>query len=51
MKNVKDNNGCYDVAMQGIEITNTRTYQEVCIYPEREFLFTTGTGPWHTPAS
>ena len=38
MENVKDNNGCYDVAMQGIERTKTRTYQEVCIYPKREFI-------------
>ena len=38
MENVKYNNGCYDVAMQGIEITKTRTYQEVCIFPEREFF-------------
>ena len=51
MENAKDNNGCYGVAMQGIERTKTRTYQEVCIYPERDFFFTTGTGPWHTPAS
>ena len=38
MENVKDNNGCYDVAMQGIGRTNTITYQEVCIYPERGFF-------------
>ena len=38
MKNVKDNNGTYNVAMQGIERSKTRTYQEVCIYPEREFI-------------
>ena len=38
MENVKYNNRCYDVSMQGIEITKTRTYQEVCIYPEREFF-------------
>ena len=37
-ENIKDNNGCYDVKMQGIERTNTRTYQEVCIYPDREFF-------------
>ena len=37
MEKVKDNNGCYDVEMQGIERTKTRTYQEVCIYPGREF--------------
>ena len=39
MENVKDDNGCYDVAMQGIEITKTRTYQEVCIYPDRDFIY------------
>ena len=40
MENVNDNNGYYDVAMQGIERTKTRTYQEVCIYPEKEcFLY------------
>ena len=37
-ENVKDNNGCYDVAMQVIDRTNTRTYKGVCIYPEREFF-------------
>ena len=37
IENVKDNNRCYDVAMQGIERTKTRTYQEVCIYPEKDF--------------
>ena len=51
MESVKDNNGYYDVAMKGIEITKTRTYQEVCIYPEKEFFFTAGTGQWHTTAS
>ena len=49
MENVIHNNGCYDVAMKGIEITNTITYQEVCIYPEIEFFFTTGTGSCYTP--
>ena len=40
MENVNDNNGSYDVAMQGIEKTKTRTYQELCIYPEKEcFLY------------
>ena len=38
MENVKDNNGHYYLEMQGIEIKKTRTYQEVCIYPEREFF-------------
>ena len=38
MKNVKYNNGPYNVAMQGIGRAKTRTYQEVCIYPEIEFI-------------
>ena len=40
MENVTDNNGSYEVDMQGIERTKTRTYQEVCIYHEKEcFLY------------
>ena len=35
MDNVNDNNGYYDVAMQVIDRTTTKTYQEVCIYPEK----------------
>ena len=38
MENFTDNNGSYDVDMQGIKRTKTRTYQEVCIYPEKEFF-------------
>ena len=38
MENVKDNKGCYDVEVKLIERSNTRTYEEVCIYPEREFF-------------
>ena len=35
MENFKDNNGCYDVAIQGIDRTKNITYQEACIYPDR----------------
>ena len=38
MEKVNDNNGSYDVDMQGIDRTKTRTYQEVCIYPEKEYF-------------
>ena len=37
MESIKYNNKTYDVVMQGIDRANTITYQEVCIYPEREF--------------
>ena len=32
-ENVKDNNGFFNVSMQGINIANTSTYKELCIYP------------------
>ena len=35
MKTVKDNNGEYCVAGQGIDQTKTGAFQEICIYPER----------------
>ena len=38
MENFNDNNGSYDIDMQGIKRKKTRTYQEVCIYPEKECL-------------
>ena len=39
MENVKDNNGYYDVAMQGIDTTKTGTYQDIYIPPDRFFFF------------
>ena len=38
MKYVKDNSECYNIAIQGINRTNNSNYQEVCIYPESEFI-------------
>ena len=38
VENVKDNNRCYNVAVQGIDRDKTSTYQELCIYPGREFI-------------
>ena len=38
MKNFKDNKGCWNVAIQGINRSKTSTYQELCIYPKREFI-------------
>ena len=38
MENVKDKNGCYNVAIQGIHKAKTSTYQELCSYPERYFI-------------
>ena len=38
MDNVKDNNGCYNAAIQGINRAKTSTYQEIFIYHEREFI-------------
>ena len=38
MQDVTDNNGYYDVAMQGIDRTKTGKYQEVCLYPEKEWF-------------
>ena len=38
MKNVKYNNGEYFVAVQGIERTKNGTFQEICIYPKREYI-------------
>ena len=35
METVKDNNGEYFVAVQGIDRTKTGTFQDICIYPER----------------
>ena len=35
MENVNDNNRSYGVAIQGNKTTTTKTYQEVCIYPEK----------------
>ena len=38
MENIKDNNGCYNVAIQVIDRDKTIIYQELCIYPDREFI-------------
>ena len=38
MENVKYNRGFYNVEMQGIDRSKTSTYQEICIYPNREFI-------------
>ena len=38
METVKDNNGEYCVAVQGIDQTKPGTFQEICIYPEREYI-------------
>ena len=38
MGNVQDNKRCYNVAIQGINRSNTSTYTEVCIYPDIKFI-------------
>ena len=38
MENFKDNNRFYNVVMQGIDIAKTSTFQEVCIYPDRDYI-------------
>ena len=38
MDTVHDNNGSYSVAVQGIDRSKTSTYQELCMYPDREFI-------------
>ena len=35
---VKDNSGCYNVAIHGIGRAKTSTYQGLCIYTEIEFI-------------
>ena len=37
MDKVQDNNGCYNVTIQGIDRANTSTFQELCIFLYREF--------------
>ena len=38
MESFKENNGEYFVAFQGIEQTKTSTFQDICIYLEREYM-------------
>ena len=38
METVKDNNGEYFVAVQGIDWKKTGAFQEICIYPESEYI-------------
>ena len=38
METIKDNNGEYFFAVQGIDRTKTDNFQEICSYPEREYI-------------
>ena len=38
METVKYNNGKYYVAVQGIDQTKTGNFQDICIYPKREYI-------------
>ena len=50
MENVNDNNGSYDVAMQGIERSKQEPIRNYVYILRKNVFFTTGTGPWHTHA-
>ena len=38
MENFQDNSRYYNAAIKRIDRANTSTYQELCIYPERELI-------------